>query len=156
MKTIILYATKYGAAAAIARQIAEQIDGAIVYDLKLDGTPPLAGFDCVIVGSSVYAGMMRKEAKSFLSQHADVLREKKLGLFISGLDESRETEMFRSNVPSDVLQAAKTAKFLGGIFDPQKAGFLERTAMKAITKQSEYKNTIDSDKVRQFAEEMMA
>ena len=34
MKTIILYATKYGAAAEIARRIAAHIDGAIVHDLK--------------------------------------------------------------------------------------------------------------------------
>jgi len=45
----------------------------------------LIGYDCIIVGSSVYAGMFRKKAKAFLSQNADVLRQKKLGLFVSGM-----------------------------------------------------------------------
>ena len=34
MKTIILYATKYGTTAEIAKRIANRIDGATVHDLK--------------------------------------------------------------------------------------------------------------------------
>jgi len=152
MRTLILYATKYGAAAEIARRIADLIDGAVVHDLKQGGTPAPSGFDCIIVGSSIYAGSIRKEAKAFLSENADLLREKPLGLFLSGMDASQEKEFFDANIPGDILQTAKAASLLGGVYDPQKAGFMERFIYKAATKQSEYKSTIDDVKIGQFVE----
>jgi menaquinone-dependent protoporphyrinogen oxidase len=154
MKTIIIYATKHGAAGEIARRISEKIGNAVIHDLKQGATPPLADFDCVIIGSPVYAGMIRKEAKVFLSQNASTLQGKCLGLFLSGLDARSEETFFRSNFPADILQSAKAAMFLGGIFDPQKTGWLECFIIKVATKQSAYSNTIDDAKIEQFAEAM--
>ncbi|MCL2677555.1 MAG: flavodoxin domain-containing protein [Clostridiales bacterium] len=154
MKTIILYATKHGAAAEIARRIAERIEGAESYDLKQGSFPGLAGYDCVIVGASLYAGMMRKQAKAFLAQNAHVLRNKRLGLFLSGMNFSKEKEAFEANVPRDILQNAKAAGFLGGIFDPQKAGVLERFVMRAAAKQSAYTDIIDDGRIGQFVRDL--
>ena len=154
MKTIILYATKYGAAAEIAKRIATQINGAVMHDLKQSNIPDITGFDCVIIGSSVYAGMFRKEAKIFLSQNAEILRQKKFGLFVSGISPDEGKKAFADNVPNDVLQSAKSAVFLGGIFDPKKAGFMERLIMKVVAKQSVYTDTIDNEKIKKFAEAM--
>ena len=156
MKILILYATKHGAAAEIAKRIADTVGGAVVHDLKQSNIPDLAGFDCVIVGSSVYAGMFRKEAKAFLSQNADILRQKKLGLFISGMSSGEEQKIFADNVPKDLLESAKATIMPGGIFDPKKAGFVARLIMKALTKQSGYVDTIDSGKIKDFAEVMKA
>jgi len=156
MRTLILYATKHGATAEIARRIAEQIEGSVTHDLKQSGIPPIAGFDCVVVGSSVYAGMIRKEAKLFLAQNADILCKKKLGLFLSGMDTSDGKKIFDANIPESIMQAASAMNILGGIFDPGKAGFFERLVMKLVTKQSGYLSNIDDEKIKQFAETMIA
>jgi len=42
----------------------------------------------------------------------------------------------------------------GGIFDPAKANFLEKLIMKIVVKQSGYINTIDNEKISEFAEAM--
>ena len=152
MNTLILYATKYGAAREIAERISGCIGGATLHDLKQGDVPALAGFDCVIIGSSVYAGSIRKEAKAFLKQNADSLRDKKLGLFLSGIGGSDEKKAFEDNFPPDILKAAKSASFLGGIFDPKKASAAERLIIKAVTKQSAYMNTVSDRKIQQFAE----
>jgi len=154
MKTLILYATKYGAAGEIASRIASRINGAVTHDMKQSGFPPLTGFDCVIIGSSVYAGSIRKEAKAFLKQNAQALQSKKLGLFLCGLDASKENECFTDNFPDDIIKAAKAKAFLGGVYDPKKAGFAERLIMKAVTKHSEYKDAIDDKKIEQFTSDM--
>ena len=156
MKTIILYASKHGAAAEIARRMAEKIGGAALHDLKKSGVPSIGEFDCVIVGSSLYAGMMRKEAKTFVTRNADALRGKKLGLFLSGLEAGREKEYFDANFPAEILRAAKAAGFLGGIYDPKKAGVVERLIMKAVAKQSAYVNTINDSKIDQFVKALKA
>ncbi|MCL2402599.1 MAG: flavodoxin domain-containing protein, partial [Oscillospiraceae bacterium] len=110
--------------------------------------------DCIILGSSVYAGSIRKEAKAFLAKNADALQDQKFGLFLSGLEYSEEKKYFDGNFPQDMLQSAKAASFLGGIFDPQKANAIERTVMKAVSKQSGYMNLISEEKIKQFAEIM--
>jgi menaquinone-dependent protoporphyrinogen oxidase len=154
MKILILYATKYRAAREIAKRIADRISGAVVYDLKQSGVPNFVDYNIVIVGSSVYAGMIRKETKTFLTQNADILRSKRLGLFLSGLNTKDEKKYFNENIPKDILHAAKAASFLGGIFDPKKAGFMERIIMKAIAKHSIYTEAIDNDKIEKFVMEM--
>ena len=154
MRTLILYATKYGATQDIATRIASHMGGAVLHNLKQGGVPDLAGFDYVLIGSSLYAGSIRKEAKVFLAQNAGQLRGKKIGLFLSGMAKSDEQKYFKDNFPSDLLQEAAAACFLGGIFDPQKAGAMERLIMKAVTKQAGYVDAIDHEKIKQFVELM--
>ena len=154
MKTLILYATKHGAAQEIARRIADAVKDAVIHNINQGEIPDLADFDCVIVGSSIYVGMIRKEAKAFIACHADVLRNKTLGLFLSGMDLSKENEAFAANFPPEILKAAKAKGFLGGIFDPQKAGMMERFIMKAAAKQSGYTDAIDHNKIKEFVEEL--
>ena len=155
MKTLILYATKHGGTHDVAKRIAKKIHGAVIHDLKQANIPPLAEYDCVIFGSSIYVGQVRKEAKAFLVQNANKLKEKKLGLFLCGLQESEEKQCFASNFPPDILESAKATSFLGGIFDPDKAGFMERFIIKAVAKMKGYTDKIDNDKIERFAEEMM-
>jgi len=155
MKTIILYATKYGVAAEIAQRIAKEISGAVIHNLK-EKIPSLADYDCIIIGSSVYAGSIRKEAKEFLLKNENVLLEKKLGVFVSGIGADGEKKYFDANFPLEILEKAKAAGFLGGIFDPKKAGAFERFIIKLIVKHSNYINIIDEDKIIKFAEIMKA
>lgn len=154
MKTIILFATKNGATHEIARRIADRIGGAQVHDLKQRNIPDLNQFDCVIVGSAVYAGMIRKEAKAFLTENAELLRGKRLGLFLSGMDATNEKTYFDNNFSPDILRMSTANSFLGGIFDPQKAGVMGRLVMKAVAKQSGFMDSILNDRIEKFAEAM--
>jgi len=157
MKTLILYATKYGTTAEIARRIADRIDGAVLHDLKQNNMPKVIGFDCVIIGSSLYVGSIRKEAKAFLSKYEQDLRDKSIGLFLSGLDtEYAPQEYFEKNFSQELLTAAKATCFPGGIYDPEKAGWFDRFLMKAVKKSTVYSDTTDDSKIEQFAEAMMS
>ena len=156
MKTLILYASKYSAAGELAQCIAQKMDGALVCNLKQGKIPALADFDCIIIGSSLYAGMIRPEAKKFLLKYADVLSGKKLGLFLSGIGAEGEKTYFENNFSPDILQKVKVKSFLGGIFDPKKAGVFERLIIKAVAKKSAYINIIDDAKIEQFVKAMKA
>lgn len=158
MQTLILYASKYGAAREIAERIAQKMGDAKTCDLNQDDIPGLNLFDCVIIGSSLRAGFVRKEAKVFLSHNADKLRGKKLGLFLCGMDtdKNNEEKYFNTNFPPELLPAAKAKSHLGGIFDPQKAGAMECFIMKKILKQSGYVDRISDDRISQFVEAMKA
>ena len=155
MKTIILYATKYGTTAEIAKRIANQIDGATMHDLKNSSVPDLAEFDCVIIGSSLYIGSIRKEVKTFLQKHEDALHGKTIGIFLSGLDkEYAPQEYFEKNFSHELLTSAKAICFPGGIYDPEKAGWFDRFILKAAKKSTIYSDTIDESMIEQFIETM--
>jgi len=156
MKTLILYATKYGATQEIAERIAAQIGNATLQDLKQPNLPTLADFDCILIGSSLYAGSIRKEAKTFLAQHTAELQGKKIGLFLSGMSSEVNEKSFEDNFPKPLLEQSIVWAFLGGAFDPQKASFAERLIMKVITKQSNYVSTISDEKIEQFVAQMKA
>ncbi|MCL2050814.1 MAG: flavodoxin domain-containing protein [Lachnospiraceae bacterium] len=154
MKTLILYATKYGAAREIAERLLQKMPGAVLCDLKEAEKETLSDYETVIIGSAVYAGFIRKEAKAFLAQNAETLKTKKLGLFLCGLQAAEEKKVFASNFAPEVLAAAKAARFLGGIYDPKKAGFLERAIIKAASKLACYTDKIDDKGILEFAEKM--
>jgi len=151
MKTLILYATKYGAAREIAERIAKRLDGAELFDLKQGAAPELTGYDRVVVGSSIYAGSIRKEAKKYLQTHESQLCEKCLGLFLSGIGAEGSEGFFSRNFSQKLQDAAGAKAFLGGIFQPDKVGSMERRIFKAATKSAEYANTISDDKIDAFA-----
>ena len=50
----------------------------------------------------------------------------------------------------DILWAAKATAFLGGIFDPKKAGAIERFIVRLVMKQKGYICSIDKAKIEQF------
>jgi menaquinone-dependent protoporphyrinogen oxidase len=105
----------------------------------------------VILGSSLYVGAIAREAKNFIAASRDILLGKPFGLFLSGFQPEEEQKAFESNFPPELLKAARTTCFLGGIYDPKKAGVLERLAMKAVAKTADYTDTIDNDRIRKFA-----
>jgi len=148
MKTLILYASKYGTTGEIARKLAQKLGNATVHDLKAGNAPALANFDCVIVGSSVYAGRLRKEARAYVAKNAGELSKKTLGLFVSSLDVN--INFFNKNYPIGFPNVAKTKGFLGGAFDPQKGNAAERLVIKYITRQSGFVTTVDEDAIEQF------
>jgi len=79
MKGIIVYKGKYGATAQYARWLSEST-GLPLLDFAKATPGALAGYDLVILGSSVYVGNL--VLAKWLDQNANLLIEKKVLLFI--------------------------------------------------------------------------
>ena len=152
MTTLILYASKYGAAKIIAGRIADKMGDVTICDIKQSKIPPISSFDRVIIGSSLYAGSIRREAKDFIAKNADELSGKTLGLFLSCF--AQNDDDFERNFPSELLQAAKVKAALGGVFDPKKANAIERLIVKAVMKQAGYLERIDDNAISQFVSDL--
>ena len=152
MKTLILYASKYGAVKEIAKRIADKLGNAVLHDLKQKNVPQLSDFDLIIIGSSVYAGQIRKEAKAFAAKNAEELSKKPLGIFLSCFTD--DSSYFTKNFPPQIIESAKSKAMPGGIFDPTKAGGFERFMVKLAMKETAYVNKIDDNKIAQFAESL--
>lgn len=155
MKTLIIYATKHGATSQIAEDIAKYMDDTILFDINSGNPPSISEYDSVILGSYLMAGMVDKKIKKFAEKNGNELMGKRIGLFLSGLQPEEEAKYFKENFSEELLGVAKAKAFLGGIFDPEKCNFLARTMMKKIAKLDSYASTIDEEKIKKFAEQLM-
>jgi menaquinone-dependent protoporphyrinogen oxidase len=85
-KALVTFASKYGSTAQMASKIAVRLKTeGIKTDLKpVAEVTDLHEYDAVILGSAIYIGQWRKEAVSFIRNHAEDLTNKKVWVFSTG------------------------------------------------------------------------
>ena len=88
MKALIVYGTRGGATKEIADEIGKVFDeqgfAVTVRDARKSRDIDVRAFDLVVVGSSVFITMWKRQAKAFLKRNENVLAGKKVALFSSG------------------------------------------------------------------------
>lgn len=158
MKTLILYSTKYGCTKSLAESLAESLANHVgeakLCNLKTDKSPSLAEFDCIIIGSPIYAGSISKEVKTYVDEHIGELKLKRIGLYLSGLNEENSGECFNMNFSKEIMNISHAKAFLGGVFDRSKASWFEKLIMKAVMKSSDSCSLILENNIVSFADEM--
>ena len=155
MSTLIAYATKYGFTKTCAEILAKNLDEkADICDLA-DGLPNLLGYDKVIIGGSIYAGKIRKPAMRFCSDNLDILKDKKLGLFICGIADGDDArKQLESAFPKELLAVAVAKESFGGECNYDKMNFMERFILKKITGSNVSQSRIAEDNITRFANQM--
>lgn len=156
MKTMIVYATKYGCTEKCAAALKEQLTGEIdLVNLKSKRTVDLTPYGNVIIGGSIYMGGIQKEVKRFCSANLDTLMEKKLGLFICCMREGdiAETELTQA-FPPDLLLHAVTKDYFGGEFIFHQMGLVDRFIARKVSKADGDISTLSKEKLQRFAHAM--
>ena len=152
MRTLIVYATKYGFTKTCADILAKKLDENVdIYDLNSD-LPDLMKYDKVIIGGSIYAGKIRKPVMSFCSDNLSTLKEKKLGLFICGMAKEEDAQkQIDSSFPEDLLAVCAAKGYFGGECNYKKMNFLEKFIMKKITGSKQSQSRVAEDNITRFA-----
>ncbi|NQT57634.1 MAG: flavodoxin domain-containing protein [Bacteroidetes bacterium] len=138
-RVLVAYATKYGAAAEIAKKIGQILNeaGYSAEVLSVERVADLKSYQAVVLGSSVYIGQWRKKASRFLKRNIKVLSEKSVWLFSCGLTGKDESEDVKVdwNFPkalqpvADQIQPRDITLFLGKV-DLEKLNPLEKMMFK--------------------------
>jgi menaquinone-dependent protoporphyrinogen IX oxidase len=159
---LVTWASKHGStteiAAAVARGLQEcdagRASGLVVRTAPVTQSPDPTEFDAVVLGSAVYVGRWREDARHYAAEHAAVLRRRPVWLFSSGpigappfpADEPYDAE------PVSQLVTARGHRVFPGRLDKKLLTFGERamvTAMRAPVGDSR-----DWDAVASWAEEI--
>lgn len=170
MKILIAYTTKYGAAEACARKLAEELKGECdLVNLKVTHEVDITKYDKVILGGSIYAGSSQAELQEFSLKNCDELCKRPLGLYLScmGFEAASVEAYFFGTFPGELLDHAAAIKSFGGVFDFKKMNFFERTIIKMMGRNEAAKkgvknllngkqkvNTISLNRIQQFAEDI--
>jgi menaquinone-dependent protoporphyrinogen oxidase len=85
-KVLVVYATRHGTTAGIARRIGEVLrtEGLDVVVADAAMRPDPIGFDAYVIGSAAYIGSWEKAATEFVKRHQAVLAARPCWLFSSG------------------------------------------------------------------------
>lgn len=156
MNVLVTAASKHGSTAEIARAIATELEaqGLVVTTVEPAEVADLAEFDAVIIGSAVYAGRWRKEAREMVEHRAADLAELPVWLFSSGPvgDPPKPEED-----PVDVaaIAAATSAsghRVFAGKIDTSRLNFAERAVVSAL--KAPAGDFRDWDEIRAWAREI--
>lgn len=136
MKTLIVYAGKYGCTEECAVKLKNKLDTeAKVVNAAKENVPSLDEYDKVIIGSSIYVGQIHKKIKAFVNDNANTLLKKKVGIFlVCGFIEKYD-ETLVQNFPSDLINHAQSAQCFGGELSIEKMNFLHKGVVKMIEKE---------------------
>ena len=161
MKTLILYASKYGATKALAERIAEKLPGAFAANVH-DGAADLAAYDAVILGTPIYMGRPRKEMKEFAQKNLAALLQKKTGLFLCCLQDENDSvsRQFQVAFPKELRDHASVLAALGGVLDKEKLkafdGLIMRIVSANLPSKDKALSTVSEERIDRLVELMTA
>ncbi len=155
-KVLVVYAGKHGCTQECASYLAEKLnDGADLQNLKENKKIDPSSYDRIVIGGSIYAGRIQKEVRDFCSKNADILKDKRLGLFICATGEGQEAEKeLEEAYPKELFQRAFVKTCFGGRITINKLGFLEKAIVKAVAKVESDIDNISKERMDEFADQM--
>ncbi len=156
MKTIIVFATKYGCTEKCSNMLASKLAGDIkVLNIKNSPVADLSEYDTVILGGSIIAGRINSRLKRFYEDNMDLLLQKKTGLFVcAGMEEKAEKEL-KDNFPEKLIKHSIATGYFGYEFSLEKMSFAVRILVKKMVKVNESISKISEESIDKFVEEIL-
>jgi len=156
MKTLIVYASKYGFTRDCVNLLKDKLQGEVTaMDInQVTSQLDLSEFETIIIGGSIYVGKISKKLREFCEKNLEILNQKKIGLFLCCALTENEAQFFSDNFPAALLESAKAKKTFGSDARLEKMNFLDKTIIKAVTKGDFSSFKISEENIDAFAREM--
>jgi menaquinone-dependent protoporphyrinogen oxidase len=156
MKTAIIYASSHGTTGKVAMLIQDGLgaDSTRLINLKETRTVDLSLFDLLIIGGSIHAGKMQGRVKTFCKKNMVDLLQKRVGLFMVGMNEPEFENELNNAFPELLRNHAITSKCVGGEFLFEKMNFFEKLIVKKVSGITENISKISEDKIADLVSEV--
>jgi menaquinone-dependent protoporphyrinogen IX oxidase len=158
MNLALVYVSKYGATAEIARRLAESFDGrSTLHDLKRERHPDVTAADIILVGGGVHAGEVHPRLERFLESTKDTLLAKHTGIFLSCLARGEAARAYlESAFPAWLLAHAFVKSTPGGYARFSDMGPIDRFLMKRFAGQESDIEALDEAEIALLIEAVKA
>lgn len=135
MKTAIIYSSKHGATEKIAQYIASELKPlpTELINIKVVKNIDLSNYDRVIMGSSVYAGRINHKLSVLIKNNLLTLLEKKIALFICGMNTAELESEFKLAYPELLRQHSTCNLIVEGEYNFNKMNIIERLLVRKIS-----------------------
>lgn len=157
MRSVIIYATKYGTAEKAAKILKEKLKGEVtLINIMKEKSPSFKECDNVIIGGSIYVGKIQKELTSYMKSNLSELMKKRIGLFIcAALNEQEKlAKELDDAFPEELRRTAAVKEAFGYEFSFEKMSFFDKMATKTIVGIKSSVSELDTSAIESFAKVM--
>jgi menaquinone-dependent protoporphyrinogen oxidase len=156
MKTAIIYATSHGSTEKVAKQIQSELGEANtqLFNLKASKSIDLSPFEQVIIGGSIHAGQVQGKVKKFCKQNMVELLQKRIALYMCGMNEPGFDSEFSNAFPELLRKHAYAKAIVGGEFLFDKMNFFEKLIVKKVSGINQSVSKIDETKILKLVHEI--
>lgn len=156
MKTLIVYTTKHGCTEKCAIKLKSSLTGETeLRNLKKSAKIDLNDFKVIIIGGSIHLGQIQKKIKQFCLNNLDLLKGKKIGLFLCCMEEGEKAaNQFNEAFPEELIKHASATGIFGGEFNFEKMNFIERSVVKKIAKADKSVSKISEENIAKFVDKI--
>ncbi|MCC2593696.1 flavodoxin domain-containing protein [Tessaracoccus sp. OS52] len=155
-RILITYATRSGSTADVANILAgglrDQGHDVVVADAREN--PSAVGYELVLAGSGINAGLWFAEATNWLQRNAAVL-EGRTALFnvcLGAVDPAKRNETLAYNDLAARIVEPLNQNSFAGRYVPAQVGFLKRLFLRSLRTQPQ--DHVDPDAIRAWADEL--
>jgi menaquinone-dependent protoporphyrinogen oxidase len=157
MKTLIVYTTSHGCTEKCAQMLQQHLNASdtTLINLKKSHLENLDPYEIILIGGSIHAGRIQKKIKSFCQQNLDLLKSKKVGLFLCCMEEGdKAQQQFQTAYPAELISHAAVTSIFGGEFNFEKMNFIEKFMIKKIAKIDKSISKINEATIEEFIKKL--
>ena len=156
--TLIVYASRHGTTTQYAKSLLKLLDGNVdlcSLDERANSMPDMSFYDTIVIGGSIHYGKNSKLVVSFVKNNIELLRDKRLGLFVTSYYEGDRAQIQLNNAyPKDLLDIAIAADYFYGELLYPKLNAFEKLVAKIVLKADEFQPVISKSKIVDFASKL--
>jgi len=149
MKTLILYASKYGTTKKCSELIAAGLTNTEVGDIQDTKDISLESFDRIIIGTSAYFGRPDKKLSNYIKQNLPILLNKKIALFMC----SKETSL-EQTINKELYGHAQYKHHFGYELNISKMKFMDKFVTKKMTQASNDESHLKLEQLSEFIQSL--
>lgn len=157
MNILIIYSTKYGYTKKCVDYMKANLEGNVdVCNVKDNKVKDLSNYDWIIIGGSIYIGRTKSALRKFCIKYLDILKTKKIGLFITCLLENEEAlNQIINSFPKELYDHAIAIDYFGGEIIYKKLRLFDKliTNMVSKSKQLNFPKLDENKNITQFKKE---
>lgn len=139
MKTLIIYASKYGCTKDCVNELSKLLTGDVRICMAGEKIHNLSSYDNIIVGGSIYMGKIQKDITKFCKSNKKILMTKKLALFICCYSPLDQLDFINTIYDNDLLNYSKVNLIFGGEMRYDKMNFAYRKLFQSLYKIKDFK-----------------
>ena len=156
--TLIVYASRHGTTAEYAKKMFQILEGNVdlcFLNEREHSIPDLTEYDTFIIGGSIQYGKINKSVIKFCQANIEMLKNKRLGLFITCHFEGEEAlKQSLTAYPKELIETAVVSDYFDGELLFPKMNFWERMVAKTVLKAEEMKPLLSKPKITNFVDKL--
>lgn len=157
-KTLIVYASRHGTTAAYAKKLLQMLHGNVdlcFLNERENSLPDLSVYDTFVIGGSIHYGKINKSVTRFTKDNFELLKNKRLGLYITCYyEDEKAQEQLNNAYPKELLDKALVTDYFDGELLFPKMNVWEKFIAKMVLKSDEIRPRISKQKITDFANKL--